>query len=225
MEPRIVHCHHNSSLMLISPHLQYSAILEKRNRAWPTVILYSNPLLQTDKIESVLIVFLLILDIIGLLLSTFTYSIQTTIGGTQVRCLFILSDLWSLISSSAFPLALHLNSHSLHSLYDGWCSLHASHRYRISIYRNIRSTVGRLGSPSFITTFYVGMGVGALLPSALSFAQGILPLGCIHHLLISGVNGSSFNFSYSIFIYIICVFVLISLAGESSLWSIRKLIF
>ncbi|KAF8359564.1 hypothetical protein PRIPAC_94559 [Pristionchus pacificus] len=122
----------------------------------------------TDKIESVLIVFLLILDIIGLLLSTFTYSIQTTIGGTQ-------HSLWLFISILILCIPCTMADVLFMPL------------------------IGRLGSPSFITTFYVGMGVGALLPSALSFAQG--------------VNGSSFNFSYSIFIYIICVFVLISLAA------------
>ncbi|GMR41688.1 hypothetical protein PMAYCL1PPCAC_11883 [Pristionchus mayeri] len=122
----------------------------------------------TERIERFLIVFLFILDIVGLLLSTFTYTIQTKIGDTP-------HSLWLFISILILCIPCTMADVLFMPL------------------------IGRLGAPSFITTFYVGMGVGALIPSALSFAQG--------------VNGSSWNFSYSIFIYIICVFVLISLAA------------
>ncbi|KAF8356029.1 hypothetical protein PRIPAC_97652 [Pristionchus pacificus] len=68
--------------------------------------------------------------------------------------------------------------------------------------------IGRLGSPDLVTTFYVGMGLGALLPSALSFAQGI--------------NGSTWNFSYSVFIYIICVLDAVSLVAYFGILYLEK---
>lgn len=122
----------------------------------------------TDRIETVLIIFLLILDIVGLLLSTFTYSIVTTIGDSQ-------HSIWLFISILILCIPCTMADVLFMPL------------------------IGRLGSPAFVTTFYIGMGVGALLPSVLSFAQAF--------------DGTSGNFSYSVFIYIICVFVLISLAA------------
>lgn len=85
--------------------------------------------------------------------------------------------------------------------------------FRIFTYLHLY--LGRLGSPDLVTTFYVGMGLGALLPSALSFAQGI-PLSMNSFLNYSetlGINGSTWNFSYSVFIYIICVLDAVSLVG------------
>ncbi|GMS88552.1 hypothetical protein PENTCL1PPCAC_10727 [Pristionchus entomophagus] len=131
----------------------------------------------TDRIESILIVSLLLIDIVGLLLSTFTYQIVTTIGNTE-------HSLWLFISILILCIPCTMADVLFMPL------------------------IGRLGSPSFITTFYIGMGVGALIPSALSFAQG--------------VNGTSWNFSYSIFIYIICVFVLVSLAAYGGILYIER---
>ncbi|GMT18843.1 hypothetical protein PFISCL1PPCAC_10140, partial [Pristionchus fissidentatus] len=122
----------------------------------------------TDRIESPLVIFLLILDIIGLVLSTFTYTTVTQIGDSK-------HSVWLLISILILCIPCTMADVLFMPL------------------------IGRLGSPSFVTTFYVGMGVGALVPSVLSFAQG--------------VNGSSWNFSYSVFIYIICTFVFVSLAA------------
>uniref|UniRef100_A0A8R1UT21 Riboflavin transporter n=1 Tax=Pristionchus pacificus TaxID=54126 RepID=A0A8R1UT21_PRIPA len=130
----------------------------------------------TEKIESPLIVSLLIIDIIGLLLTTFTY--------TSVHSVWLLLSIFILCIPCTMADVVFM------PLIDS-----------ISIYR-------RLGSPSLVTTFYIGMGLGALLPSALSFAQG--------------VNGSTRNFSYPVFIYIVSSLVVISLAAYCGIVIIEK---
>ncbi|GMT19025.1 hypothetical protein PFISCL1PPCAC_10322, partial [Pristionchus fissidentatus] len=122
----------------------------------------------TEWIEVPLIFTLLILDIIGLLLSTFTYRMVVPIGDS-------LHSVWLLLSILILCIPCTMADVVFMPL------------------------IGRLGSPKLITTFYIGMGLGALLPSALSFAQGI--------------NGQTWNFPYPVFIYIICGLVFVSLAA------------